>query len=141
MARILSVECTTLRCAVDVIAEAGQDLLVLGGVVVGVAGEEATQVVPRPAAAVAVRSAKSRFLELSRHGQMGEVRRVIGKHELTSREIGDRLGIESGRRNRLATIIQDMRKDGSLVAVNPEARYPRYRVRPIEQLPLAPTKE
>lgn len=128
MARTLSVECTTLRCAVDVIAEAGQDLLVLGGVVVGVADGVPTQAAPRPAPVVAPKPRKCRFLEMPRHSQMEEVRRAIGKREPTAREIGDKLTLDKGGRSRLAQVMRDMREDGGIAPVNPEARYPRYRV-------------
>lgn len=113
----ITLNVTALKCAVDILAFAGQELLVLGDVIVGVRpSEAASQPVPK---APQARATKRTLAAMS-----DKILDTLSKRPSTTRELSNKFQLTSpSDRARVGAIIKKLVAEKKIVANN-NSRYP-----------------
>ena len=121
MTQTLQIECETLVCACDIIAEAGQTLLIYNGLCVGVAGPAA------PVAKVPPQGGQS-LMALARPVLYELILAQLTKHpKATTRELSKLLGAPAASPSacRVGDCVRSLRAEGRVKACS-ESRYPQW---------------
>ena len=114
----MTLDCTTITCAVEIIAEVGERLLVHNGVVIGVESE-------RPAIAPRRRVSRRAAIRDVRDRALAELR----EQDLTARQLSIRLCADDAEKRDLIHLAIKQLIAAELVERCSADRYPSYRAK------------